>query len=167
MSMICSVLGLSPAQVNALREDPSLGERVVMAALGHDGGDLSHLGALQKPLDLHKSWHALHYVFTGSVFDAQGPGAALLAGEEMGEDLGYGPARLHDAQPTQEFAHFLASQDVATLQARVKVGEMADMGIYGGDDEEVPGEVAHYFEQLRDYVSAVARANGGLLIFLT
>jgi hypothetical protein len=167
MSMICSVLGLSPAQIKALRADPSLADRVAMAALGHDEGDLSHFGALQEPLDLHKSWHTLHYVFTGSVFDVRGPGAALLAGEEMGEDSGYGPARLHDAKPTQEFAHFLASQDVATLQARVKVGQMADMGIYGGDDDEVPGEVAHYFEQLRDYVSAVARANGGLLVYLT
>jgi Domain of unknown function (DUF1877) len=157
MSMIGKVLGLSPAQIKALRADPSLAARVAMAALGHDEGDLSHFGVLQEPLDLHKSWHTLHYVFTGSVFDVRGPGAALLAGEE----------RLHDAKATQEFAHFLAPQDVATLQARVKVGEMADMGIYGGDDEEVPGEVAHYFEQLRDYVSAVARANGGLLVYLT
>ena len=63
MSMIGYALGLSPAQVKALRAKPSLATDVGSAGLGM-GGDLRQLGPLQESLELEKSWHILHYLFT-------------------------------------------------------------------------------------------------------
>jgi hypothetical protein len=131
MSMLCWVLGLSPEQVKALRAAPDVATEVAMAAMGDDSGDLSRFGPLQEGLDLQKSWHILHYLFTGSLDDARSPGAALLSGEELGEDIGYGPVRLHDPKRTTEFARFLEGNDLASVLARMNVAEMARIGIYG------------------------------------
>jgi Domain of unknown function (DUF1877) len=59
------------------------------------------------PLELGKSWHMLHYLFTGHVDASAAPGNALLAGARLGEDLGFGPPRLHDERETRDFARFL------------------------------------------------------------
>jgi hypothetical protein len=170
MSMICSVLGLSLAQVKALRTTPSLATSVAMASLGDDG-DLSQLGPLQPELDLQKSWHILHYLLTGSIDDTSSPGGALLAGEELGEDIGYGPARLLDEAATAEFAGFLQGLDPDRLLARMNTGEMASAGVYAmpdeGDDEDLREEVGYYFPRLRDYVVQVAQKQGGLLTWLS
>jgi hypothetical protein len=176
MSMICYVLGLSPAQIKALRATPSLATAVAMAELGDDGEDISHLGPLQVALDLQKSWHLLHYLFTGSLDDTSLPGGALLAGEVLGEDVGYGPARLLDEIETAEFARFLAGVELASLQVRVNVKEMAEIGVYamprgpGLDseyDSQIREEVGFYFPRLRDYVVQLAQQQSGLLTWLS
>ena len=169
MSMLCYVMGVSPAQVKALRAEPSLATEVATAAMGE--GDVSQLGTLQDALDLQKSWHMLHYLFTGSIDDTRSLGAGLLSGEELGEDIGYGPVRLHDEKATAAFARFLESVDIEGVLARMKVAEMADAGVYSmprGDEEDgVREEVGYYFPQLRDYVVQVAQKQGGLLIWLS
>ena len=98
-----------------------------------------------------------------------------MTGEELGGDLGYGPARLHDEKDTQDFAHFLDTLDVARLQERVDYREMSRVGAYavprgpGSDAEYEAGlraEVALYFPRLRDYVVKMAEKRDGLLIWL-
>lgn len=166
MSMLCYLLEISPAQVKALRGQPSLAADVAMAVITE--GNVAQLGALQEPLDLQKSWHMLHYLFTGSVEDTNSPGAALLSGEELGEDISYGPVRLHDEKATAEFTRFLQGVDIETLLARMSITEMAEAGVYSvGDDAAVREEVGYYFPQLRDYVARVARKNAGLLTWLS
>src|SRR5262245_25829503 len=54
--------------------------------------EIASLGVIEKPLNLEKSWHMLHYLMTGDIFPAGSPGDLLLTGEGVGEDLGYGPA---------------------------------------------------------------------------
>ena len=164
MSMLCYVLGVSPEQIRALRADPSLATGVAVG-----DGDVRKLGQLQEPLDLHKSWHMLHYLFTGSLDETRSSGAALLSGEELGEDLGYGPVRLHGEKATAEFARFLQGLDADDLVARMDIGAMANAGVYSvsDDDEDLREDVAHFFPQLRDYVVQVAQKQGGLLVWLT
>jgi hypothetical protein len=157
MSMICYVLGLSPMQIKALQETPSLASEVVIVRLDEllmsrlspaDQARLrrtvgqspigkeqqarvdearhrvDRIGPFEDVLDLQKTWLILHYLFTGHVDDSKAPGDALLSGQELGDDVGYGPARLHDVQETAEFARFLNAVDVARLQARVNYREM-------------------------------------------
>ena len=61
---------------------------------------------------------------------SKGPGDALLTGEELGDDLGYGPARLHDEKETRDFARFLETLDVPRLRERVNYRDMLRLGIY-------------------------------------
>jgi len=73
----------------------------------------------------------LHYLMTGNVFPVGSPGDLLLTGEDVGEDLGYGPARLHSESATQAFSRFLDAQDVARLQEVVDLKDMSDARVYG------------------------------------
>lgn len=180
MSMMCWLLELSSRQVSMLRESPSLAMDVSNAAMNMafapesgDGSAIEGFGTLKPAIELGKSWHMLHYLFTGSPVGTEMPGAALLCGEDIGDDLGYGPARLHDHQVTIAFAGFLDSLDVAALQQRVACEEMLQMGIYGmpmgegsDDDEDLRREIAANFPDLRNYVRHAAASGGGLMIWL-
>ena len=48
-------------------------------------------------VDLDKAWHCIHFMLTGSTYDVTQPlGGAVLGGDGVGDDLGYGPARILD-----------------------------------------------------------------------
>lgn len=124
------------------------------------------------PLNLDKSWHLLHYLFTGRAWDGPMPAAALLVGgREVGEDLGYGPARTLSAQETKAFAQFLARQTMRALAGRIDPGAMQRLGIYCAEDagarDELEEDVAHYFPQLQTYVGEAATKGCGLLIWMS
>lgn len=208
MSMICTVLGISPSIIAAIREKPMMAsalaqnpggasialvdkaesllarmppeqQKIVQARLAAVREKLEAQGGaaapspqtqgLEPPLDLHKSWHLLHFVFSGRVDDAPAPEGELMGGEAMGQDLGYGPPHLHDVAATAAFAKFLAAQDIGALKRRIDLAKMEDIYVYGGldDEEEIEDDLKHFFPLLRDYVVAVADKGYGLLIWLS
>jgi Domain of unknown function (DUF1877) len=137
---------------------------------------LASIGPFEQALSLEKSWHILHYLFTGHIDASNAPGDALLTGEDLGEDVGYGPARLHDETKTREFGHFLATLDLAQLQARVNFQKMARLGVYSMPmgprsdaqyESELRAEVAHHFPLLRGYVTDMSARKYGLLIWVS
>jgi len=218
MSMICWVLGLTPAQISALRATPSLVSNLVLvihddeskarfdeaikgmspeqrkqretnratfegsperresqARLAEARERVAALGPFEPALDLVKSWHILHYLFTGHVGPASAPGDLLLTGEGLGEDVGYGPARLHGPTETRDFSRFLETQDLARLQARVNRREMDRLGVYAHPfgptsdaehESEVRDAVGYYFPLLRGYVRKMSDKGNGLLVWV-
>lgn len=139
MSMTCWMLGLSPAQITALRATPSLasdlagltqgealearvtarmsllppekreaaeaqyrasrermpGAKEAEASKTATRAGLERIGPFEQALDLEKSWHILHYLFTGHVDDSMAPGDTLLTGEELiGRRLGLWPCQV-------------------------------------------------------------------------
>ena len=136
---------------------------------------LAALARFEQALSIEKSWHILHYLFTGHVGPANAPGDLLLTGEDLGADLGYGPPRLHGPTATRDFSRFLDTLDLARLQARVNLRTMTDIGIYstpmgrGSEAErerELRNEVGMYFPRLRDYVRKMSEKGNGLLIWI-
>lgn len=229
MSMICWLLGVSPAQIMGFEKTPTLAgdaarvasddarkERMApyLAAMTpeqrrfHDEREradrktypeleqaeiglresrnrIASLAPFERALCLEKSWQMLHYLMTSRGFEtlhamamghvAAAPGDELLTGASLGDDVGYGPARLHDVKAAAGFARFLETQDVATLQRRVNLATMSAEQIYGmpigpGADAayeaDLRAEVAHFFPLLRDYVAEAARKQHGLLVWL-
>lgn len=135
---------------------------------------VASLGALEPTISLDKSWYVLHYLFTGHVGPASAPGDFLLTGEEIGEDLGYGPARLHSEAATRDLRRFLDGQDLERLQSRIDLNEMRRQRIYalplgpGSETEyknELRADVALYFGLLRDYVRQISDKGDGLLVW--
>jgi len=208
MSIICWIMGVTPAQIAALRATPGLVQGLVALAQGEQydsrfdeamkraspeqrkrfeqlDADLKKsqaaarqqvagLGALEPAISLEKSWYTLHYLFTGHIGPGDAPGDLLMTGEDVGPDLGYGPARIQTEAATQDFRRFLDGQEVERLQARLDLNEMRQMGVYAmpmgsGSDEqytnELRAEVAHFFALLRDYVRKMADQGDGLLIW--
>jgi hypothetical protein len=70
-------------------------------------------GAASEELDLHKSWHCLHFVFTGKAEGSDGTalGDAILGGIEIGgedADTGYRPPRALSPAQVRSVAAALA-----------------------------------------------------------
>ncbi|MFM9862429.1 MAG: YfbM family protein [Micropepsaceae bacterium] len=138
-----------------------------LARMAREGVDEDVLMGAGDALELDKSWHVLHYLFTGKAWDGPLPAAALLSGgREVGEDLGYGPARVLSAKETQAFAQYLGAQSEAALVKKLNVPKMQSMDIYCADDD-AQEDLNHYFPQLKSYVSDAAAKGQGLLIWMS
>jgi Domain of unknown function (DUF1877) len=220
--MICSVLGVTSAQINGLRAKPALVSKLALVAridllrahldeltqrmtpeqraqfeasqaqftaspaakkaeaeaearVAAARAALGPLGPIERALSLEKSWHMLHYLFTGHVGTGHAPGDLLLSGQELGDDVGYGPARLHDQSRTSDFSRFLDGQDLARLRAHTDFDAMNRAGVLYGSGEPADEvlhkmlheEIAIYFQLLRDYVRAMADKGNGLVVWIS
>lgn len=129
MGMVCNLRRASVDDVAHLLEAP---ERITGFLYGEDeapppssngGGFLSRLfGAKPRvpappvtwrprtdddEVDLDKSWHGLHFLFTGTAWEGEEPACFLvLGGEGIGNDVGYGPARVLMPDDVGRFAAF-------------------------------------------------------------
>jgi hypothetical protein len=219
MSITCSVLGVTSAQMQVLRARPALVSKLALVAhidllrahidevtrrmtpeqraqfeasqaplaanpaaqeaearIADARAALGALGPIERALSLEKSWHMLHYLFTGHVGtwqpgellpsgtipgedaaygpdrlydDEHAPGDLLLSGQLLGEDVGYGPARLHDEAKTLEFSRFLEALDLPRLRARTDFEAMNRAGVLYGARE--PGDEALLHEEIAIY----------------
>ena len=138
-----------------------------LARMAREGVDEDTLMNAADALELDKSWHVLHFLLAGSAWDGPLPAAALLTGgREVGEDLGYGPARALSAKETQAFAQFLGAQSEAALVKKIDVPKMQSLDIYCADDDSEE-DLNHYFPQLKSYVTDAAAKGQGLLIWMS
>jgi hypothetical protein len=138
-----------------------------LARMAREGVDEEMLMAARGALDLDKSWHLLHYLFTGSAWDGPLPAATLLSGgREVGEDLGYGPARVLTPKETKEFAQYLGMQSETQLAKKINMPAMQRLDIYAADQDSAD-DLNHYFPQLKSYVSDAASKGQGLVIWMS
>jgi len=135
---------------------------------------LAKLGPFEPLLDLGKAWHILHYLMTGHLDAAAAPGNALLSGVPLGQDLGYGPPRLHDPDETRAFRDFLVPLDADRLVARMDFPQLVQLGVYplsgipdAADAQSWRDEVRGAFQGLKSYVDRTAERGGGLLTWLS
>jgi hypothetical protein len=158
MGMLFEARMLSPEQAADLLADPELVEDVLDEELP-DGW----------VVDLDKSWHGIHWLLCGSAWEADQPaGQAILGGREVGEDLGYGPARLLDPDGVRAVAEALAAVDGGDLGARMDPGAMAAADLYPQiwDEAGLYDEyLLPHYEQLRAFYARAAAE--GLAVLLT
>src|SRR4051812_40770621 len=87
MSMIAALRRLSDSDLLHLQKKPEL----VADYLAEN--PLDGFGPFAD-LDIDKAWHAIHFLLTGTAWEGEPPLDFLaIGGTEIGEDLGYGPAR--------------------------------------------------------------------------
>src|ERR1700704_2331734 len=68
-------------------------------------------------ISLEKAWHGVHYLLCAEIEPTSTlPSQAVMGGVEVGEDLGYGPARYFEADEVRAIAQALSS---ATLEAEM------------------------------------------------
>jgi hypothetical protein len=124
------------------------------------GGSQSAGRAASEELDLHKSWHCLHFMLTGKVEGSDGTalGDAILGGEEIGgdeADTGYGPPRTLSPAQVRSVAAALAEFPIEK-KAREFDSTAADKaGIYVAKHDTE--ELKEYFVQLRSFYDGAAR----------
>lgn len=124
------------------------------AALDPDAPPIEGAG---EHLDLHKDWHVLHATICGTGDDAPAPaGDVVLGGDEVGDDLGYGPARLLPPERVAAAAAFLAELGPDGIVARFRPRSLGE-DVYGADFATERG----FGEELRVRAEQVCRFYAG------
>ena len=121
-------------------------------------------------MDLDKSWHCIHFMLTGSAGECAGPlGRAVFGGVAIGDDCGYGPARIIDPNQVQTIATALASIDEGNFKSRYAPDAMlaanvylADMCVRDGGDA-LDYIVQNYRSLTEFYRGAASRRDGAIL----
>jgi hypothetical protein len=121
---------------------------------------------------LEKSWHGLHYLLTGRAAESgEQLGFLLEGGTEVGEDLGYGPARAFYPEEVQRLSAALTGISDDELWSRYDPEQMEAEDVYPGiwdeEESELREEYLEYFGQLKSLVQRAGKTNKALLIVLS
>lgn len=124
--------------------------------------------------DLDKAWHGLHFLLTGTSDGGTFPaGFLLLGGEEIDEDVGYGPAQAFSAAQTRQIAAHLAALDDSELAARFDPAKMMALNIYPeiwdrpAVEEDTLGYLMENLNLLRRVVTQASAAGRGLIVTMS
>jgi hypothetical protein len=156
MGMIFEGRRLTPEQSAAVEADPSAAD----ALLDRD----------EDVLDLDKAWHAIHFLLTGSEWDTPaGAGEAILGGDPVGSDTGYGPPRLLAAERVRAVAADLQDLTPDSLRARFDPAALLAAAIYPQvwDDDDFETYLAPNFVSLRAFYLTAAERNQAVLLVIT
>lgn len=157
------------ARAAGILSDPAEQERVrnvILKELAR-AGIMVQDGPNEEGLSLEKSWHVLHYLLTEKVEEAPPPlGNAILGGKEIGDDLGYGPARFLTPQQVREVAMALAAISKDELAVRFDLKAMIAANIYPVRDESELELARYYFNHLSRYYSDAAASGNAMLLYV-
>ncbi len=177
MGMVLTARMLTPDEMAAAFASPEALERLLYPEDGEEA----------REVDVDKAWHGIHWLLTGSA-DDRPPAArkrglfrrpapepdpvgaewlAVLGGEPVGGDDGYGPARLLRPEQVAAVAAALTPLERDTLAARVDLAAMDAAELYPAiwDEEDVYDEyLAPNYEVLRDFYLAAADEGAAVLL---
>ena len=161
--MIGNFLALPQEKIDELVRDPEIVPAFLKAAIEDQdelGGDF---------LDVDKSWHAIHFLLTGSVKEGEPPLSwVVFAPTEIGADLGHGRARLLMPDQVLEVSKALTPIVADKLKKKCDWTVMNDSQIYpqgwrSGDQDYI----AENYTQLRKFYDSAARRHMGVVHWLS
>ena len=122
------------------------------------GAETSGKGA---DISIDKAWHGVHYLLCGQPQAGSDLASqAVMGGTEVGDNLGYGPARYFEADRVAAIAKELSRPNLeAEMEARFDPDQMMQLGIYPVqfDDPDDRDWLMDAFRELRQfYVDASA-----------
>jgi hypothetical protein len=154
---------LSAQEMQAVLDDPMTVEKLLFGDDDEDDAEMP-----EPELDIDKAWHGIHYLLTGTAWEiGEGAGAAILGGDEVGDDNGYGAARLLSPDTVAAVAAGLDRLDLETLRTRYDPDAMAAVELYpniwSGRDEFDSYLALHFVELCRFYRAAADNGQAVLL----
>lgn len=121
-------------------------------------------------VDIDKAWHGIDWLLTGGDEAADTAlASAVFGGEEIGADLGYGPARLLAAADVRAVADALRELDGDTLRRRfdpdaMNAAELYPEGLW--DEDDAVDYVLSHFDALRAFYLTAADADESVVQLL-
>ena len=163
--MMGTFRALPDEELQALFANPSRVEQLLYESLL--GG-----AANGNELDVDKAWHGLHFLLTGSAWEGSFPLNFIVAGgEEVGDDLGYGPARGLTSSDVLKIDAALEPLKADELGQRFDAQRMTDLQIYPfGWSHDPDGEreyLLDFYADLRAFVRRTAEQGHALLVYLS
>ncbi len=123
--------------------------------------------------DIDKSWHALHFLFTGTDWEGEFPSCFLVkGGKTIGDvDVGYGPARSFDSAQAREINSFLIAINDDELKSRLDFKKMKQLEIYPHvwNDDAIDSEWEYIqwgLETARRFVAETCSKSMGIIVYL-
>jgi Domain of unknown function (DUF1877) len=164
MSMIGNFRALPDEELQALFANPARVEQLLYESFFGGNGNGNEL-------DVDKAWHGLHFLLTGSAWEGTFPFNFIASGgEEVGDDLGYGPARGLTGHEVQQIDAALQALPAAELVQRFDAERMTELEIYPfGWSHDPDGEreyLLEYYTDLRAFVRRTAERSDALLVYL-
>jgi hypothetical protein len=160
MSMIGNFLQITPAQLQALVENPTS----VQALLYPDDGDRA------ESIDIDKAWHGIHFMLTGEAWGGSAPLANIvLGGTEIGGDVGYGPAHYLTPEELRAAAEAVRELPPDEFARRFDAEKLSANQIYPeiwDEGDETLDYLRHYYETLRAYYLDAAAKGNAMLKYL-
>ena len=127
--------------------------------------------------DLEKTWHGLHFLFTGTAWEGSEPACYLLRGADASggaDELGYSVLQALPPARTGAFSAFLDSLTRQELERRFDPAKMTALEIYPETwAREAPqrhielGVLLDSFDDLQAFVGETARAGDGLVVYVS
>jgi len=160
MSMIAGLASIPPDRLEALQAAPDTLDEIVFAQDEQER---------ERQIDLDKAWHGIHFLLTGKAWGGEGPLAwAVVGGHEIGDDIGYGPARFLTPEQVGQVAAALAAVTGDEFARRYDPAAMEKQQIYPGiwerEGDEGLAWLRHYLPVLgRFYADAAGRGDAVLL----
>ncbi len=124
-------------------------------------------------IDVDKAWHGIHYLLTGTSDGGSEPSAlAVLGGEEVGDEVGYGPARFLTPLQVASVAVALNAIDESNFRKRFAPKAMANAEIYPEviwerDGEDALDYVVQNYLPLVEFYKAAAQRGDGVIAWLS
>jgi hypothetical protein len=168
LEMVKTTPSLAHAQAQIEASIARLERRVSSGIDGLKAAGFS-LEDLLEPLEIEKAWHGLHYVLAGTRWEPTAPpGNAVLGGTAVGEDVGYGPARLMNAPEVDATAKALAALTTSEIRARFDGPAKAREQIYprGWSARSDAKWLVDAFVSVRDYFDEAAKAGFAMLLWI-
>jgi hypothetical protein len=157
MSMVGHYLVVTASELEKLYSDPDSVEKFLFEEKDYDG------------VYIDKAWHAIHFTLTGSVWDGDPPLAnVVMGGEPIGEDLGWGPARVLSVNQVADA--YLALEDIPVSKFRTmcNVGMLEKNDIYPSiwhEGESAVDYVAYNYKLVVDVFKEASEKKCALVVF--
>ena len=127
--------------------------------------------AESETFELNQAWHILHYLLSGNVAEGNWPSTFIMSGgQEIGPDLGYGPARLLTTEFSADVADFLAAQSLQSLDAAYVQHDIEAANIYWQVSSEITDrrrqieELWSVTQDMRSFFQKTVQVHGAALI---
>lgn len=159
MSMIANFKQITPTQLEELLNNSDQIEELVFNDEENDDS-----------LDIDKAWHGIHFLLNDNVWGGEEPLKLVIMGrEEIGEDIGYGPARYLTSEDVKTISGALSHLSIEEMKSRFDADKMIKEDIYPfiWEEEYALEYLMEYYQALLSYYNDAANKGNAMLVYLT
>jgi hypothetical protein len=158
--MLWAAKQVTPQLLEECKRNPALIQQLLDEAAAGAGA-----------LNLDKAWNGVHWLLTGNIAPGDTPASRIIyGGTEIGEDIGYGPARYLSPQEVREAASELSKMAQESMIHRYNPQEMDEAGVYpsgwADDPKESLAWLLESYQRLVPYFLDAAAKGNAMLTFL-
>jgi len=161
--MVAYFTALDRTTLARLQHDPSQLDEFLFPNDGDDEPD--------RTMDTDKAWHGIHFILSAIAGTSDSAlRSTILGGSPLGEDLGYGPARILQPAEVGEIASALAGVSDADFTAAFDPAAMDSADIYPQiwvrDGAEALSYLQHFFPALVKFYAEAATRGDGMILWM-